>query len=146
MIFVEVVSDDLGIGRKGDSLSHAQKDTHQNQCEKAVQDSSDCRGRGPKEKSSGKNPLHFEPVGKPTCGNLQTRIGPEKSGKQNSELRGRKSQFALKQGSGNRKIAAIDIVEKDGEPQQQQHATQGWRNYGTIVESCGRHESGRTIV
>src|ERR1700675_256094 len=50
---------------------------------------------------------------------MQTRVGPEERRKQHAKLRGGNPQLVLQHRRGNRKVPAIDVIDKDGNGEQE---------------------------
>src|ERR1700693_4953679 len=92
----------------------------------------------PQEEARREHPLHIETVNQPAGKKLAAGVGPEERREQDAELRRRDPEFILEQRSRNRKVAAIDVVDEDGEEEQHQHAREGrsgllWTLYDRIT-------------
>ena len=89
------------------------------------------RSRAPQKKSAGDHPVHVEAVHQPAGDDLEERIGPEEGGKQQPELRIGDLQLSFEQRRRNGKIAAVDVIDKDGKRKQDQHERERAREPGT---------------
>ncbi len=52
-------------------------------------------------------------------------IGPEERGKQNAEFGGAQTQLVFQLRGGHRQVGSVDVVEKEGQPQEHEHANEG---------------------
>ena len=88
------------------------------------------------EESSGKDPLHVEAIDQPAGWNLHQGVNPEECGQQSAQLKIRDMDFVLDQFGGDRKVAAVDVVDEDGESQQEEDAVHAGAA-GRFVSGCG---------
>jgi len=75
------------------------------------------------------NPVHVKAIHQPAGEDLARGVGQKKEDR-GFQLRRRDSQFIFEQRRRNREIPAIDVVDGDGENQQDYHASQGARDLG----------------
>ncbi len=72
----------------------------------------------------------------PAGGNLHQGISPKKCGKQHAELRCGDFELVLDERSGNREIAAVDVIDEHGQADQEQE-----RVHAPARFECGRRRT-----
>ena len=75
-------------------------------------------GDGPEEKSCGEDAVDIEAVHQPSDDELHGGVGVEEGGEKNSELGGGDVEFVLEGAGGDGQIAAVDVVDEDGEDEE----------------------------
>src|ERR1035438_8229037 len=98
-------------------------------------------GRGrPEKESAGEYPGDGPTVHQPACPGVQTRVGPEKRGEQNAQLRGGNAKLVFQHGSGDGEIPAIHVIDKDRKCEQEENQQERARNGLTPRRRGGWHE------
>ena len=131
LMLVEMRGQDLRITRISHRLPNPEQQPQDQQHRESVDQAGGGRGHRPEEESHRENPVHVKAIHQPAGQDLARGVGPKERGKQYPQLRRRDSQFIFEQRRRNGEIPAIDVVDGDGENQQDYHASQGARNSGS---------------
>ena len=67
-------------------------------------------------------------------------ISPEKGGEESAEFGGGDGELVFQEGGGDGEIAAIDVVDEDGEREQDEDDPEGGWNAPRMRWFCGGHE------
>ena len=116
--FGEVKGEDFSVGGIGDGFTEAKEQSQSKKENKGVDDAGEGSGDGPKREASGEDEIDIEAIDQPTGDELGAGVGPKKSGEKEAEASGGKGEFALKQRRGDGEIAAVDVVDEDGEAEE----------------------------
>src|SRR5882672_5946414 len=114
MLFVEIKRDDLVVGGVAGGLTYAEQQAKDEQRREGVYNPGQGGSGGPEQEGARENPVDVEAIDYPAIEEMQAGIGPEKRGKQKTQLRGRYAQLVPQHRSGDGKIAAIDVIDEDG--------------------------------
>ncbi len=75
-------------------------------------------GDGPEEKSCGEDAVDVEAVDQPSDDELHGGVGVEEGAEEDSELGGGDVEFVLEGAGDDGEIAAVDVVDEDGEDEE----------------------------
>src|SRR6266478_4882949 len=140
--FGKIARNDFAVGGIGDGLADAENEAHgKQQFEPADEAGSKCGGR-PQQNSKREDPVDRETVDQPPGDDLEDGVSPEEGGEEDSELGIGKTELVFDVRSGDGEIPAVDVVDEDGEGEEDGQAGKLRREPGSS-NSGGQYVGGR---
>ena len=141
----EVEGEDFAVGGIGDGFTEAEEQTQSKKEDEGVDDAGEGGGDGPKREASGEDEIDIEAIDQPTGDELGAGVGPKKGGEKKAEAGGGDGEFALKQRRGDGEIATVDVVDEDGEAEEDKGDEEtSWDAGGR--SGGGVHDFGRDMI
>ncbi len=121
----QMLRKDLGAGGKHHRFADAQQQAHRQQRRESHGRAGQHRRQRPHQKAKRHHAVRAPAIDEEAHDKLQRRVGPEERREQNAELRCVRAPFNLQQGRSQREIAAIHIIDKQRNDQQNQRRRKG---------------------
>src|SRR5260370_18936753 len=134
-----MMRNDFAVRRIGDGLTDAEDEAHGKKQLEPTDEAGTERGGGPQENSEREDPVNWKTVDQPAGDDLEDGVGPEEGGEENAELGIGKAELVFDMRSGDGEISAVDVVDEDGEGQEDGEA-------GKLRREEGRREERRDCV
>jgi hypothetical protein len=116
---------DLGGAGKGDAFTDSKHDAQHEQREETAGKAHQQGGHSPDQQAGGHQPVDREAIDHPTNNQLHGPVDPEEGGGDQSESGGAELKVALHQRCGNADGPAVDVIEEDRRPEQQDERIAG---------------------
>ena len=143
--FGEVKGEDFAVGGIGDGFTEAKEQSQSKKENEGVDGAGEGGGDGPKREASGEDEIDIEAIDQPTGDELGAGVGPKKSGEKEAEASGGKGEFALKQRRGDGEIATVDVIDEDGEAEEDEGDEETSRDAGGR-SGGGVHDFGGDMI
>jgi len=140
VIVGKIESQNFAIRRIGDRLAEAEQQAQSEEQGEGMNESREGGGDRPKREAGSEDEVDVETIHQPSGNQLGEAVGPEESGEEEAEARGGEGEFILEKRCGDGEIAAVDVVDEDGNSQEDKGDEETRRD--TIGRSSGesRHD------
>ncbi len=126
----KITGDDFAVRGIGNRLADAKDEAHGEQQLETVDEASGDGGGGPQKNSECEDPVDGKAVNQPAGNDLKDRVGPEERSEEDPEMGIGKAEFVFDMRRRDGEIPAIDVVDENGEGEEQRETRELGRKPG----------------